>query len=336
MKTINGKKNNISDDSAPNAGIKAVNGKRYLFDENGTVLTGIQTVYGRKYYFGKDGSMQTGLIEIDGKKYYFDPSGVMQTGFRIVGGEKRYFLEDGSMEEGVWADIDGKTCYYDSDGNMRKDGIFDIMGGKYLFDESGALQTGWQEIDGGYYLFDRQDGKMQCDCTADGVTLGEDGKAVLTEYTKSKIETMMNARSIMMEQTEPTDSMEEKRLKCFNWVLSLPYHRFRLLSDCYEQEGWEVTFANDIFVQQRGCCVSESAAVAFLFREIGYTDVAVCHDTSHAWVFIGDKLYDPVFAEGKSFEENYDVLPYDYRKDPVGMSYIDGEQEQEDNTEENL
>ena len=336
MKTINGKNYYIGEYVTAQAGIKAVGGKRYLYDQNGDMLTGLQTVYGRKYYFGKDGALQTGLIEIDGKKYYFDPDGIMKTGFQIVGGEKHYFLEDGSMEEGVWADIDGKTCYYNSDGKMCKNGIFDIMDGKYLFDSTGALQTGWQEINGGYYLFDRIDGRMQCDCTADGVTLDKDGKAVITEYSKSKIETMMNAKKIVLEQTEPTDSMEEKRLKVFNWVLSLPYHRFRLLSDCCEQEGWEITFANDIFVNQRGCCVSESAAVAFLFREIGYSDVAVCHDTSHAWVFIGNKLYDPVFAEGKSFEENYDVLPYDYRKDPVGMVYINGEKEQKEDTEVNL
>ena len=336
MKTINGKNYFLSENGAPITGIKAVDGKRYLFDENGCMLTGLHTVYGRKYYFGSDGAMQTGLITIDGKKYYFDPDGVMKTGIQIVGGEKHYFLEDGSMEEGKWADRNGDTVYYDGSGMMCKGGIFDIMGGKYLFDETGALQKGWQKLDGGYCLFDRNDGRMQCGCTADGVTLGDDGKAVLNEYAKSKIETMMNARRIMLEQTKPTDSMEEKRLKCFNWVLSLPYHRYRLLSDCYEKEGWEITFANDIFVNQRGCCVSESAAVAFLFREIGYSDTAICHDTSHAWVFIGKKLFDPVFAEGKSFEENYDVLPYDYRKSPVGMVYINVEEEQKENTEVNL
>ena len=83
-----------------------------------------------------------------------------------------------------------------------------------------------------------------------------------------------------------------------------------------------MTFANDIFDNGQGCCVSQSAALAFLFREIGYTDVYVCHDTGHSWVTIGNILYDTVFAEAKSFAANYNVYPSDYRVNPVDKRYI--------------
>ncbi len=309
----------------------AINGKRYLFDNNGIMLTGWQTYCGKRYYFDEKGIMQTGLVPIDGKKYYFDPDGIMKTGLQTVGGNEHYFNDDGSMEDGEWKEEDGFMHYYDANGKALKNGVFSLRNEKYLFDEKGIMQTGWQQVAGNYCLFHRENGEMLTDCTQDGITIDENGNAVLNAYSKAKIETMMKARSIMLEQTLPSDSMEDKKLKCFNWVLSLPYHRFRLLSDLGSDESWEIVFANDIFDQQRGCCVSESAAVAFLFREIGYTDAAVCNDSSHAWVFIGNRLYDPVFAEGKDFDQNYDIEPYDYRKNPLNICYIAGE-ENNDNT----
>ncbi len=84
-----------------------------------------------------------------------------------------------------------------------------------------------------------------------------------------------------------------------------------------------MTFAKDTFERHMGCCVSDASAIAFLFREIGYTDVAVCHDTSHAWATIGDRLFDPLFAESKGFDDNYNVIPSDYRINPVDKRYID-------------
>ena len=336
MKTINGKNYFYNKNSIMQTGMTAINGKRYLFDENGVMLTGMQSVCGRKYYFDENGVMQTGLVTIDGKKYYFDPDGIMRTGLQTVGGKEHYFSEDGPMEEGTWEERNGQTYYHGPDGKTYSNGVFSLMGSKYLFDENGVMQTGWQEAEGGYCLFDRESGRMLTDCIEDGIEIGKDGKAVLDEYSKGKIETMMKARKIMLEVTEPTDSMEEKRLKCFNWVLSLPYHRFRLISELSSEYGWEVVFANDIFDYQKGCCVSESAATAFLFREIGYTNVAVCNDSSHAWLFIGDKLYDPVFAEGKDFDQNYDVDPYDYRGNPLNKCFIDNGEDNTDNTEVDL
>ena len=152
--------------------------------------------------------------------------------------------------------------------------------------------------------------------------INKNGNAVITDWSKSKIATMMKAHKVLLQITNATDSMETKRLKAFNWVLSFPYHQYRQLRPIYRQSGWEMTFANDIFDKHQGCCVAESSAVAFLFREIGYSDVYVCHDTSHSWVTVGKYLFDPVFAEGKSFVKNYNVLPYDYRVNPVDKRFI--------------
>ena len=63
----------------------------------------------------------------------------------------------------------------------------------------------------------------------------------------------------------------------------------RFLKKIYKQKGWESTFADDIFIHGDGCCVSESAALAFLVHEAGYKTVYVAHDSEHAWVELNGK-----------------------------------------------
>lgn len=222
-----------------------------------------------------------------------------------------------------WEESEGNRYYYDGD---MVTGVYDIEGEKYFFDDKGVMQTGWQEIDGGYYCFDRLDGFMVTDGQVDGITVDKDGKAEQSDYNEYKITTMMTAHQIMLEQTLPTDTMAEKRLKLFKWEMyEHGYHRWRLLSDIYNTSpDWEITFANDIFERGSGCCVADSCAAAFLIREIGYTDIYICHDSSHCWFTVGGKLYDPLFAEAKNFDDNYDAEYTDYRQWPVGRRRVDG------------
>ena len=332
-----------TEDGKIQRGIVSVNGKKYYFDEktclmqtgmqtagdttycfgkDGVMLTGWQEIGGKKYNFGKDGAMLIGWQKIDGDKYYFDKNGAMLTGSQTIDGKKYYFYENGVLENGRWDTVKGEKYYYGSDGKMYKNGVFNIKNEYYCFAKNGVMLTGWQKIKGDYYLFDRLDGKRQANCTVDGIKIKKDGKAAVNDWSLEKIKTMMTAHKFMLEQTKPTDSMEEKRLKVFNWILTFPYRRFRLLNQMYEQQGWEMTFANDIFERKMGCCVSTASAVAFLFREIGYTDVYVCHDTGHSWAAIGDRLFDPVFAKGKDFNSNYNAIPSDYRINPYGKRAI--------------
>ena len=228
-----------------------------------------------------------------------------------------------AIERKGWEEKDGLKYYYD--GDLSK-GIKEIDGKSYFFDENGVNQTGWQEVDGAYYCFDRIDGTLVTNGQVDGINVDASGKAEQSDYNEYKIETMMTAHKIMLEQTLPTDTMEQKRLKLFNWEMyEHGYHRWRLLSDIYETSpDWEITFANDIFERGSGCCVADSCAAAFLIREIGYTDIYICHDTSHCWFTVGGKLYDPLFAEAKDFDTNYNADYTDYRQWPVGRRRVDG------------
>ena len=150
-----------------------------------------------------------------------------------------------------WEEKDGLKYYY-KDGLCK--GITEIEGEKYYFDDDGVMQTGWQKIGDDYYCFDRIDGFMMTDGQVDGINVDAEGKAEISDYNVYKITTMMTAHKIMLEQTEPTDTMEQKRLKLFNWEMNEHgYHRWRLLSDIYETSpDWEITFANDIFERGSG------------------------------------------------------------------------------------
>lgn len=221
-----------------------------------------------------------------------------------------------------WTKVNGNVYYYTKDGEAYRRGIYWIGKSAYMFSDSGVMQKGWQKISEGYCLFDRISGKRIIKKTVDGIKIDKNGFAVTDSKGKRKIETMMKAARILHKITKPTDTMAQKRLKCFKWVVAFPYKQYRKLGPIYRMQGWEVIFANDIFENHQGCCVSDSAAIAFLFREIGYNNVSICHDTGHAWTAIGKYIYDSVFAEAKSFKDNYNVIPKDYRIHPSAKRVI--------------
>ena len=205
-------------------------------------------------------------------------------------------------------------------------GMVTVNGATYYYDANGVMHTGWQNINGNYYCFDRITGKLVKNTKVNKVTVDSNGKAInLTTYLQKRIETMMRAHKIMLEITDPSDTMEQKRYKCFVWEYSKhPYHRWRLLSNLYTvTDEWDVDFANDIFQRGSGCCISDACAAAYLFVEIGYTDIYMCHDTSHGWFTVNGRLYDPLFAEAKNFDLNYNAGYTDYRQWPVGKIRID-------------
>lgn len=178
-------------------------------------------------------------------------------------------------------------------------------GKTYYIDGDGQAVCGWRKIGESYYYFDRENGKMATKCTVDGVQLTIGGQAVATNFNVQKIQTMIKARNIVLQVTNPSDTLDQKIEKCFRWIFQFPYKQYRRLNPIYRQAGWEVTFANDIFDTHQGCCVSEASATAFLFHECGCETVYVATDTGHAWVELNGRVYDPLFAEARGFSNYY-------------------------------
>lgn len=178
-------------------------------------------------------------------------------------------------------------------------------GNTYYINKNGTPVCGWKKIGSEYYYFDRKNGKMLTDAKADGIKVNSSGAAEKTDSGIKKIQTMIKARKIVEQVTNASDSKSQKIEKCFRWIFQFPYKRYRRLQPIYRQAGWEVTFANDIFDRHQGCCVSEASALAFLFHECGYETVYVACDTSHAWVELNGRVYDPLFAEARGFSQYY-------------------------------
>lgn len=180
-------------------------------------------------------------------------------------------------------------------------------GDTYYVNKKCEIFHGWMRRGKNYYYFDRKNGKMAEDTQVDGIELRPDGTAKKTDYAVAKINVMIKARKIVEEITKPSDTKAEKMKKSFLWVFPYPYRRFRRLNTMYNEKGWEITFANDIFDRKMGCCVSDAAAVAFLFKECGCEEVYIGSDTGHAWVEYNGRVYDPLFAEARGFSRYYNV-----------------------------
>ena len=87
--------------------------------------------------------------------------------------------------------------------------------------------------------------------------------------------------------------------------MKAPYKRYRIIAKVRTQKNWDVDYANDIFKKGKGCCVSMSSAFAYLAKECGYSKVYLCDDSEHAWVEIGGKVYDVLFARAKSYDKYF-------------------------------
>lgn len=334
-------KNNIlilDENGAATTGLRTIDGFRYYF-EKGIAATGEKSVNGTLYYFDEKGKGINGDFELNGKTVYF-VDGKAFTGYR----DKIYYVDgvpangtfeiDGityNFEKGIshtgYKTVNNKKVYY-VNGNLAN-GFADVSGKTYFF-EDGIITYGWRLFDGAYYHLDRSTGTLAKNTTVDGIKVDKNGKAENTSYNNEKIKTFIKARKIMEKVTDPSDSVSEKKLKCFNWVMSCSYRQYRLVGASMKISGWEMLFANDIFDNGNGCCGSTSAAFAFLAVECGCQDVYFCDDgvstDGHAWVTMdgNNRVYDVVFAKSKSFNKNYDAVASDYRNTPPRKTYIGG------------
>ena len=339
-KTVNGK-NLYYINGQPANGKYTVNGVTYVF-ENGVSFTGYKTVNGKNIYY-VNGQPANGKYTVNGVTHLFE-NGVRFTGYKTVNGKNIYYVNgqpaNGKytvsgvthvFENGVsftgYKTVNGKKVYYAN--GIIAHGLTKISSDTYYF-SNGVMLQGWQMINNEYYHFDRATGKLRKNTTVDGIKVDANGKAQKTAYNTEKIKTFIKARNIMLRETNTTDTVAQKKEKCFRWVMSCPYKQYRKVGASMKYSGWEMKFANDIFDNGKGCCGSTSAAFAFLAVECGSKNVYFCDDGvstgGHAWVIMdgNNRVYDVVFAKSKGFSKNYDAAVSDYRKTPPRKTYIGG------------
>ena len=283
-----------SSDNTIKNGLYKENGSYYFYKNGEKVTNAFRTVNKKTYYFGKNGKNVTGYKKINGKYYYFKENGVMlKNSWQKVKGKKYYFTKNGTRAEGVTKI--GKKYYYFSSEGIRMTGFFKDGNGYYLTNYANSKPNLVAYREGNKYYY------------ANGKTM--------SAADKNEFYTMIRAYTIVQSITTKSMSMSEKRLAAFKWVIKKHYAIHRVWS--FSRESWPAVYALDHFDNKGGDCHSDAAAFAYLAFVIGYKNVVVCTDygttseNNHAWCAIDGRMYDPLFAETKSFSTYYNG-PHQY------------------------
>ena len=148
-------------------GQQNVNGKWYLFDKvTGAMKTGFQDLksYGqaKTVYYASNGQMQYGWQVIGKNVYYFNPvTGAMVKGQQNINNKWYNFGTDGARLVGLQKiPSQNKTVYYNNYGQMQYGWQWVNNATRYFDKVTGAMKYGQQNINGHWYLFDNT-GAMQ-------------------------------------------------------------------------------------------------------------------------------------------------------------------------------
>lgn len=131
---------------------KQIDNYWYYFDNNGKAITEKwKQINSKWYYFDELSRMQTGWILED--MYYIGSDGAMLTGWQELTPAREQ--EDSSGPSGLGGDNGKKWYYFGTNGKkyVPNDGAEygerKINGVRYAFDETGAMLTGWVDVNGG-------------------------------------------------------------------------------------------------------------------------------------------------------------------------------------------
>lgn len=208
--------------------------------------------------------------------------------------------------------------------------------GQKQYYKNGKPVTGFAKIGKRYYYFDKS-GIMQTKTVKDGKTtyylsskgIAEAYKTGKTYYypngkkmgavAKNDFITLQRAKKIAAKVTTSKMTKKQKLEACFKWVMKKHYRMRRSFKN---KKGWPAVYANDHFQGGGGDCRSDAAAFAYLAKALGYKKVYVCCDSkksadTHSWTEINGKVYDPLFAQSKSYKNNYGVKYGVYKLRPA-------------------
>ncbi len=147
---------------------------------------------GSIYYF-INGVTCKGLCEIDGNTYYFAPNGVMKTGWQTIDNIRIFFDPETGAKTTGWIDYMDYR-YYAHEELGKLNGVQNIDGETYIFDEKGILYTDWFEYSGDKYYSGNNGAIRKGTCEIDGVTyvFSDFGKFQSGWQTVNNIRTFYN------------------------------------------------------------------------------------------------------------------------------------------------
>ena len=142
-----------------------------------------------------------------------------------------------------------------------------------------------------------------------------DGRAV--KVTDEYDETLHRALKLVDKVCDSNMSKSDKLWKMFRYIQNA-YVEMNPRIPHYHGDGWEILYANDMFVNGKGNCLSYGAEFAFIAKAIGYENVYACHSGGHGWAEIEGKVYDPEWGRHR-FDNTY--FGIDYNNNPTDNNY---------------
>lgn len=225
-------------------------------------------------------------------KFYWN--GAIANG-KITYKNKAYAFNNGYLRQG-YVTIDGKTYYYSDTGTLQKNGIVgsDKDGYRYA-DSNGVVNTSY------------------CGAVTSN---GSDWNVINGKVTKVKTEydkTLNRALKLVAKVTNSSMTKEQKLKACFNHIKTVPTEKNPRIPH-FHGENWHLMYANDVFVNNTGNCMSFGAAFAFMAKALGYNNVYACNSGGHGWAEVEGLIYDPEWARHR-FKYSYYGMSYNTKTD---------------------
>ena len=285
---------------------------------------------GNKRYYNKKGQYYTGLHRIGKYRYYFNSKGLLQRNKNIkisktvtykINKYAHVTIVKKKLRKGWFDYASGNKRYYDNEGKFYT-GLHQIGNAMYYFNDRGFLLSNRTVTVGDvtYYI----DELSHVTMTKEGSSYFRYTGAERSQLSDGEVQDLLaneRAQQIVAQITNPGMSQEQKLQTCFNWVIRKYYYIWRRFDE--GGEYWPAVNANDHFVYGRGDCMADASAFAYLAKALGYTNVYVCADAqqsnnnAHGWAEINGLVYDPLFAEAKSYSKYYGATYSSYRLSPI-------------------
>ena len=236
----------------------------------------------------ENGSFVSGYYDSD--TYYYN--GKLASGSITVNGSKLKF-ENGKVRMG-YQTINGKTYYYSSNGQIQKNGIVGNATDGYCYaDKNGVIDFGY----------------------CNGVTFGGadwnviEGKA--TKVSSASDRTLFRALKWVNRVTNSSMTKAQKLRACFNYLKTAGINEKNPRIPHYTGMDWPIIYANDIFLNKEGNCMSFGAAFAYMAKGIGCKNAYACNSGGHGWAEVDGLVYDPEWSIHHSEYSYYGVAPGD-------------------------
>ena len=222
------------------------------------------------------------------------PEGEKKHGLLTIGWAKFFTNPDGSFVKNEQRTVEGETYYFGPNYVAKQETIVSLNGKNYY------LKNG------------KIDNSVCKSFKENGVTWNVIN-GVATKVVSEKDKTLNRALVLVSKITTDKMTRSEKLKACFDHIkTSYPEYNPRIPHS--KSMDWPIVYANDVFVDKGGNCLSFGAALCFMAKAIGYENVYACNSGGHGWAEIEGLIYDPEWSM-HHFKYTYYGLSYDDETD---------------------